>query len=262
MGILALLGGAAALLVQAARRTQRLADQQIEFVAGVTHEILTPLAAIRSAGQNLADGVVAEQAQVRRYGNLIDREGRRLSNMVSQVLAFAGMRARGHSLQLAPVSLAEVIHTALERSSDSLQEAAIEVELDLEENLPAIQADADALCRALVNLISNAVKYAASGTWLGISLNDGGAGTLRLTIEDRGPGIDSRDLPHIFEPFYRGRKISASPIPGSGLGLSLVWNTLEEHGGSIEIEAMEQAGCRFVIQLPTMQQKEQGVSEG
>ena len=247
LGVLALLGASLGFLLYATRRAQLLARQQLEFVAGVTHELMTPLAALRSAGQNLADGVVTEPEQVRRYGGLIDREGRRLSNMVGQVLELAGMWSTRRTLQTEPVPVDRIVAGALAAREHEL--GGFEVETHFPEQAPRVLADAEALTRALSNLIGNAVKYAEEGAWLRISaVSD--ESTVELRITDRGPGIEPADLPHIFQPFRRGRGKAASAVPGSGLGLSLVRSIAEAHGGDIEIESTGAEGTTFLLRLP------------
>lgn len=257
LGILVLLGGSGLLLVVSTRRAQRLARQQMEFVAGVTHELLTPLAAMRSAGQNLADGVVGDRAQVRRYGTLIDDEGRRLSDMVAQVLAFAGMQADRRSYRLRPTAVAEVITSTLAGCRPDLEAKGFEVDLEVSADLPEVMADPPALRRAVQNVIGNAIKYAASGGWIGVRAQSstGPEGPeVSILIEDRGPGIAAADLPHLFEPFYRGHQVASSPVPGSGLGLSLVKHIVAGHGGRIDVEMPKAGGSRFTLHLPVAQE--------
>ena len=136
LGILALLAATAGMMMVTTQRAQRLARQQIEFVAGVTHELHTPLTAIRSAGQNLADGVVADPAQVRRYGTLIEGEGRRLSDMVGQALEFAGIQSGRRVYHPQPVDVGEVVDGALQDCRWLLQEKRIEVEREVAPGLP------------------------------------------------------------------------------------------------------------------------------
>ncbi len=252
-GILLLLGATLLLLLRSTRRTQNLARQQLEFVAGVTHELLTPLAAMRSAGQNLADGVVAEPGQVRRYGRLVEDEGRRLSTMVEQVLEFAGMQAGGRSYTLERTRLTQVIDGALAQVRPLLDERGVRVEKQIDRDLPEVMADAEALRRAVQNLLANAVKYGQGAeAWLGVraSAGDGPRGTeLKLSVEDRGGGISAADLPRLFEPFYRGTA-GSSIAAGSGLGLSLVKHIVEGHGGRVTVASEEGAGSTFTIHLP------------
>ncbi len=234
-GILLLLAGSMAMMVISARRAQRLARQQIEFVAGVSHELKTPLAAIRSAAQNLADGVIGEPTRVREYGALLDREGRRLSTMVSQLLELAGMTGRRSEAVKEPVAIAKVVEGALDDLQWTLEEQQIEVKLELGRGLPLLAADPDALRRAFHNLIDNAAKHGGKGRWIGIRAARRG-NQLVVTISDRGPGISRTDLAHIFEPFYRGRS-GVAQASGSGLGLSIVSWIIKQHGGRVEISS-------------------------
>ncbi len=252
-GILLLLGSSFLLMLFSTRKTRALAKQQLEFVAGVTHELLTPLAAMRSAGQNLADGVVTESGQVKRYGRLIEDEGRRLTTMVGQVLEFAGMQAGRRAYTLRQISLHDVLAQALAEYQSVLDEDGITVESSLEEAMPDIMADPTPLRRAIQNLIANAIKYCGSGSWIGLEtrrIDKPSGSQVHLTVADRGPGIAATDVPHLFEPFYRGNTGSDDQIPGSGLGLSLVKHIVEGHGGRVTVSTKEGEGSRFTVVLP------------
>ena len=249
-GILALLGATAVLLATGAQRARRLARQQMEFVAGVTHELNTPLAAIRSAGQNLADGIVTDPAQVRRYGGLIEKEGGRLTALVAQVLDFAGIESGSRAYASEPLSLTRLVDEALHDHRLALEQAGMTVERDLAPDLPRVRGDAAALRRALDNLVANAVKFAADGRWLAVRAKarpDGGAVVLR--VEDRGPGIPRDEHERVFEPFYRGPAAERNATPGSGLGLSLVRHVVRAHGGRVHAEGREGGGTAVVLEL-------------
>ena len=254
--IVLLLGGTIALLLAATRRSQRLARQQLEFVAGVSHELNTPLAAIRSAGQNLADGVVEEPTQVRRYGDLVVREGRRLSAMVGQVLDFAGIQAGRRTYHLRPVELAEVVQGALADSRHTLEENGVRVEESLPADLPPVLADPEALRRAVRNLIENAVKYGGPAHWVGVRAR-ALRGEVAVIVEDQGPGIPTRERSRIFEPFYRGGHAAVGNIPGSGLGLAIVRHVAAKHGGKVTVESGPGGqGSVFTIHLPAAEASE------
>jgi signal transduction histidine kinase len=250
-GVLALLGATAVLLATGAQRARRLARQQMEFVAGVTHELNTPLAAIRSAGQNLADGIVTDPAQVRRYGGLIEKEGGRLTALVAQVLDFAGIESGSRAYASEPLCVTRLVDDVLRDHRLALEQAGMTVERDLAPDLPQVRGDAAALRRALDNLVANAVKFAAVGRWLAVratSRPDGGAVVLRM--EDRGPGIPRDEHERVFEPFYRGPAAERNATPGSGLGLSLVRHVVRAHGGRVHVEGREGGGAAFVVELP------------
>jgi signal transduction histidine kinase len=225
LGVLALLTAALAVLAASAQEARRLARRQIEFVAGVTHELNTPLAAIRSAGQNLADGVVADPGQVKRYGALIESEGRRLSGMVAKALELAGIQSGNKTYRPEPVALGELVDEALSESRWVLGEKGIAVEKDVPADLPAVR-------------------------WIGVRARAGRDGReVSLTVEDRGPGIHPDDRPHLFEPFYRGREVSAGAIHGSGLGLYLARHAVEAHRGTLSV-ATGPGGSAFTFRLP------------
>ncbi len=251
-GILSVLVTGMALVVVNARRSERLAAQQVDFVAAVSHELRTPLSVIRSAAQNLSSGVVHEPGRTREYGALIENEGRRLTEMVEQVLGYAGIDALGRGIATTVVDVATTVDAALESCAASIADRGIEVERHVSAGVPAVSANEPALRRALQNMIGNAVKYAAEGRWIGVRVE---ASTLRsrpavrVIVADRGPGIAAVDLPHVFEPFYRGRAAADRQIQGSGIGLSLVKKVAEAHGGGVDVQSSPR-GATFTLTLP------------
>ena len=257
LAILALLGASLFVLARSAARAHRLAEQRLEFVAGVTHELHTPIAAIRAAAQNLADGVVAEPAKVREYGGLVDREGARLSSLVAQALELAGIESGTRAFAPEPLAVAEAIDRALEDAGPALARAGspgivVERNVEAERALPAALADRAALRLALRNLLENAAKYAASGGWVGIR-TAASAGAITIRVDDRGPGVAAEDRPHLFEPFVRGRAAASAvgSVAGAGLGLTLARRALEATGGTVELrEGVGGVGSSFEIRLP------------
>lgn len=258
-GILLVLGSSILFLAKAAAKAQGLARRQMELVAGVTHELLTPLAAMKSAGQNLRDGVVQEGPKVVRYGELIVTESDRLSGLVGQVLLWAGLASQDiGGLRRERLDAAELAKAALEELKPGLETAHFEVELLTEDDLPGLSGDAAALRQALGNLIANAIKYgrpAAGPPWLQVTVRraarrEKGGRQVVFTVADRGEGIAAEDLPHLFEPFYRGRKVVASTLAGAGLGLALVRRIAEAHGGEIRVESVPGRGTTFTLSLP------------
>lgn len=249
LGLYLLLVGAIVAIVLSALRSKRFAQRQIDFVSSVSHEFRTPLAVIYSASENLADGVTKDSEQVSRYGDLIKGEGRKLSAMVEQILQFAGARSGKKKYSFSPVNVASVIDSAIEECRPILEEKGFELEASIDRNIPPVNVDAEALSIALQNLISNAVKYSNGSKWVGVAAaNDNGK--IELSVEDRGIGIASHDLKQIFEPFYRSKEVVDAQIHGNGLGLALVKEIAEAHGGKVRAKSEAGKGSEFTIELP------------
>jgi signal transduction histidine kinase len=252
-GILGVLIAGVGLIVINARKSEKLAAQQMEFVATVSHELRTPLAVIRSAAQNLSAGVIEDPAQAKRYGELIENEGRRLTDMVEEVLEFAGLSGNRRALALRPVDLASLAQDVIDSHAATLASLGFTTEVTAPPDLPPVMVDEEAIRRALNNLVGNAIKYAADGRALTIDLSrrhDGGKDEVAIAVTDRGQGIATEDLPHIFEPFYRGRDVVSRQLHGNGLGLSLVSRIAEAHQGSVDVRSTPGAGATFTLHLP------------
>jgi signal transduction histidine kinase len=249
-GVLVLLGAAFALVLAASQRQRRLARQQMEFVASVSHELRTPLAVICSAGENLADGVVADAAQIKTYGALIETEGRRLGDMVERVLRFAGINSGRQTQVRAAVDLNRVIADAVHGVAGEARERDVIVTVHPSAALPETLGDADALRSAVQNVVGNAVKYSPAGGRVEITAGLIGGGVLRLRVEDHGIGIDATDLAEIFKPFYRGRRAIEAQVRGSGIGLSVVRQVIQSHGGDVKVDSRAGEGTTVTIVLP------------
>ena len=253
-GVLALLAASVGLIAINAQQAQRLATQQMDFVATVSHELRTPIAVIRSAAQNLSAGVVHDAAQAKRYGDLIDMEGKRLTDMVEQVLEFAGLAGDRRPLNTRAVDAVSLVRDVLASCEGLLQSEGFRVEVHAAEHVPAVAADEGALRRALNNLVSNAVKYGSEGRWIGVTIEHAsvrGSSDVHIAVSDHSQGIDPADLPHIFEPFYRGRYATERQIHGNGLGLSLVSRIASAHGGQISVRSALGKGTTFTLTLPS-----------
>lgn len=252
-GVLALLAASIGLVLVSSRQAERLARQQVEFVAGVSHELRTPLAVIRSAGENLADGVVSDPAQVRTYGALVAREGRRLTDMVEQVMEFAGLEGGRLPRDRSIVRVGALVERAVASASEALTDAGVEVEVRVDQGVPDVVGDPEALARAVDNLLANATKYAPSGGWVGVAVSRAGTpGRPEVAVEvaDRGPGIPPDEQRRLFEPFFRGAQALAAQVHGNGLGLSLVQRIVDAHGGRVAVRSEVSHGSAFTIYLP------------
>lgn len=248
-GMLALLGASVVLLIVSAHRATRAAQRQLDFVSSVTHEFRTPVAVICSAGDNLADGIVNTPQQIERYGKLLRREGNRLTEMVEQILEFAGARSRRKKYDFQIVSIPTLIETVLADCQPVIEEKGFTVEKQIAADLPEVSADRAALKQSIQNLVNNALKYSNGSRWIRISARQE-RGRVSISVEDKGFGIEPRERRQIFEPFYRGRQAVAEQIHGNGLGLSLVKQIIQAHGGEIRVKSENGKGSRFTIEIP------------
>ncbi|MBX3244678.1 MAG: HAMP domain-containing histidine kinase [Acidobacteria bacterium] len=249
LAIYLLIGASILAIVLSAVRSKKYAQRQVDFVSSVSHEFRTPLAVIYSAGENLADGIAADAEQVRRYGDLVKSEGRKLSGMVEQILSYAGARSGARKYNFAPCDVEDVIENAVSECSGILRDKGFVFESKVEAGLPIISADRDALSGAIQNLIANAVKYSNGNRSIDLSAEREG-NSLKIAVTDRGIGISSKDMKQIFEPFFRSRQVVDAQIHGNGLGLALVRDVVKAHKGSVDAESELGKGSKFTIRLP------------
>jgi signal transduction histidine kinase len=253
-GVLLLMIGSLAALIRYTRRTQKLAALQMDFVAGISHELRTPLTVIHTAAYNLRGKLAANPSQVERYGALIQQESGRLTELVEQVLRFAGANAGRVIQEREPLSVASMIEETMESSKAVFQGAGCVVETRIDPGLPLVMADPLALKQALQNLFHNAAKYGTgSSHWIGVSASkaDGEEkGMVEIRVADHGPGIPADEQEHIFESFFRGRRAMQDQIHGTGLGLDLAKRIVEAHGGTIRVKSAPMKGTEFIVWIP------------
>jgi signal transduction histidine kinase len=249
--LLALMLATVVALSRISRRAEELALMQMNFVAGVSHELRTPLTVIRTAAFNLRGRLAAKPEQVEKYGKLIQEESEKLGAMVEQVLRFASANSGLVIRQKEPTPVEQLLEEGLRGSSLALRGHEIEVEKNIEADLPLVHVDEQAMRHALQNLIENALKYGTdSNNWIGVSARAAGPDHVEIRVSDRGAGIPERERARIFEPFFRGERALSDQIHGTGLGLNLVKRIVEAHGGKIRVESELGKGSSFVITLP------------
>ncbi|MBZ5661179.1 MAG: HAMP domain-containing histidine kinase [Acidobacteriia bacterium] len=253
-GMLFLLVISIAILIITSMRAQRLAKLQMDFVTAVSHELRTPLTVISSAAENIAHGVVEGKSQLEQYGTVIGNQARKLFDMVEQILLFAAIREGHQRYNLRPIEVAEILDAALSSTAGLVRTARFQVEQEIEPNLPQILGDLSALSQCLQNLITNALKYGSEQRWIGIQARLAEHGLhgreIQISVSDRGIGIDSGELPHIFEPFYRSPSVMAAQIHGTGLGLPLAKSIVEAMKGRLTVRSAPGHGSTFTLHLP------------
>jgi signal transduction histidine kinase len=251
--LVGLLGGTAWALVRYTARSRRLSEMQFRFAAGVSHDLRTPLTAIRGAAFNLVEGLVHEPAAVRRYLQLILRNADELTSMIENVLAFSASRSAGVEQHREAFPVGDLLQHAATAMTAEIEQAGCRIEVSVGAELPPVEGDRTAVELVFRNLIGNAVRHGAGGRWIGVSAarcEDG----VEVRVCDRGPGIAEAERERIFEPFYRGEQTRAQRVPGTGLGLSLVKTTVERHKGTVNVRNSPGGGAQFTVWLPAAQE--------
>ena len=236
-------------LAMAIRRERRSNELKSEFISNVSHELKTPLSIISMFGEMLAKGRTKTADQATEYAEIIWRESVRLGRLIDNVLDFAKIERGMGVYEFAEADVSEVVARAVDLVQRRLAAADMTLEAELEPDLPPIRLDANAFTLAVLNLIDNAIKYAAEGKKIQLSLRKDGE-TIVLAVRDFGPGIAPDEHERIFERFYRSRAVRLKPIRGSGIGLALVQHIARAHRGDITVDSAPGQGSTFRLWLP------------
>jgi two-component system sensor histidine kinase BaeS len=223
-------------VVRAEAVRRRLADD-------VAHELRTPLAALQAGLEEVRDGLAAPDAG--RLAGLHD-QALRLGRVVDDLAQLSAAESAARSLRLADVDLAELVRSVVAGQEAMLRAAGLDLTTDLYGPLP-VRADADRIHQAVLNLLTNAARYCRPGDRVSVrtSVADGAA---TVEVADSGPGISPADLPHVFQRLWRGS--GTAGIAGSGIGLAVVRELVNAHGGTATVASTPGAGSRFTIRLP------------
>lgn len=244
-----LLGGS--LLLWQAYRHQRDARQKTSFVSNVSHELKTPLTTIRMYAELLGEGRISEPDKQRRYLQTIIKESQRLTRLVGNVLDFSRLEQGRRQYRHDPLDLAELLQQLLEGQQVRLAEAGLVLDWERPIQQLPLQSDRDALEQILLNLLDNAIKYAAEGERLQVMLKSEGK-TVLVQIRDFGPGIPAAHRQRVFEKFHRVDESLTARSQGSGLGLSIARQLAEGLGGTLSHVVPADGGSCFELRLPTV----------
>ena len=241
--------GSLLVVVRDVTEARRLDAIRRDFVANASHELKTPAASIQAAAETLVQVAQDDPGAVVRFATQLDREARRLSRIVADLLDLS--RLESGSEVDGRVRLDLVLREEAERLRESA--ASAEVSLGIEAgSAPAISGSSRDLALLVRNLLDNAVAYTKAGGRVsaGVKLDDK---MLVLTVSDTGIGIPSRDLPRIFERFYRVDRARSRDTGGTGLGLAIVKHVAENHGGTVEAASELGRGTTFTVRLPALE---------
>jgi signal transduction histidine kinase len=239
------------LTVRIVKRELEIARLRADFVSTVSHEFRSPLTGIRQLGGMLLDGRVADPEKQRGYFKMIVQESDRLSRLVENILDFSRMEEGRREYRFEPLDPSPWLRTLVADFVTEIAANGAAVEADIQDGLPPISADKEALGSAVRNLLDNAVKYSPGlkTVWL-----DAGAegNAVKISVRDKGVGISEHDRKRIFDRFYRAEGEISKRIKGAGLGLSLVKHVVTAHGGTVECQSRVGEGSIFTIRLPAV----------
>lgn len=258
--LLAAIGAGAWALYRGITRELAFARMQAAFVAGVSHELKTPLTAIKMYADLLALGMAKDPEAATRT---LVAEGDRLTRLIDRVLDFARIQRGTKTYNATRVEVGEVVAEALAILDPSIQEGGFRIAVQVEDGVPPVKADRDAILQVLLNLLSNAMKYSGEARDIKVAIRKSSGkvpgdrpGAVAIVVQDHGIGISRRDLGRIFEPFQRA--VPTNGPGGSGLGLALVKEYVGAHGGEIKVESEEGAGSTFTVVWPAWPERGTG----
>lgn len=254
LGVLSVLMiGGLVLTYRSVNKQVALARLKSDFVSNVSHELRTPLALIRLYAETLELGRITTQEKKNEYYSIIRKESERLSALINNILDFSRIEAGAKEYDFRETDIAELVRNTLDSYRYQIEQQGFALEEQIDPGIPPLKVDREAIARALVNLVNNALKYSDNEKFLGVRLYREQS-VLKLEVSDRGIGIDRNEQSRIFEKFYRTCDPLVHNTKGSGLGLSLVRHITRAHGGDVEVESTPGRGSKFTLSLPLANQ--------
>jgi two-component system phosphate regulon sensor histidine kinase PhoR len=237
---------------------RKLEMMRREFVANVSHEIKTPLTALKGFAETLLSGALDDRETAQTFLQIIYNEANRLNRLITDILQLSKMESGQYTLSYSPVELKPLFEKLLKMMKTQADGKSIAMHIKVDDAM-YIEADEDLLMQILINLTSNAINYTPNGGKVAISAaymdTQDDSEKIRIVVSDTGIGIPKQDQERIFERFYRVDKARSRDSGGTGLGLSIVKHLVELHHGTISVESRHGFGSEFSIELPLIQQK-------
>jgi signal transduction histidine kinase len=244
--------GGIALALRTVSRELKVSQMKTDFVSNVSHELRTPLSSVRVFGEFLRLGRVKEEEKIREYGEYIETESRRLTQLINNILDFSKIESGRKTYNFERADVGEVISETLKTLEVQLKQNGFSIRFEAPPSrlAPAV-IDPDSIAQAFMNLLDNAVKYSGSAKEIVVRLEQD-EGLIRLTVTDHGIGIPREEQEKIFDKFYRVSTGLVHDVKGSGLGLSLVKHIVEAHRGRVTVRSEPGRGSSFTIHLPAV----------
>lgn len=249
--------GGLALGMRAAAEEMRVSQMKTDFVANVSHELRTPLTSICALAEMLKYDRVRDWEKVREYGGHIAAQGKRLSQLVNNILDFSRIESGQREYRFENADLHSIVNEAMAAVWLRLKQSEHTIRLEITEPLPRMRLDPDAFALALSNLLDNALKYSSCGTEIVLRLSRE-SNMVTISIADQGPGIAPDEQEKIFEKFYRISTGMVHDVKGSGLGLAIVRHIIQAHQGGVSVSSEPGRGNVFTIRLPLADTQSEG----
>lgn len=241
----------AGMLEETHHQQRQLEQSRRDLIAWASHDLRTPLAAIRAMNEAMLDGVVQDADTTRRYRQQIHQELQHLSHLIDDLFDMAQLDAGHLTLNRKPTALSHLITTAVTSLSARAQQKNITIQSRIPNDLPLLNIAPDKIQRVLSNLLDNAIHHTPTGGTVSLFVTHQ-KNSVSVTVHNTGSVISADDLPRIFEAFYRGersRSKDSSGYRGTGLGLAIARGFIEAHGGTIQVMSDETAGTSFIFNL-------------
>ena len=243
LGAIGLAGGALA-------RQMRLSQMKSDFVSNVSHELRTPLSSIRVFGEYMRLGRVTKAEKIQEYGEYIEAESRRLTQLINNILDFSKIESAEKKYRFCPTDVVELVEQTVAGFEMPLRDSGVSIAFASHGTRPPLlPLDKDAIAQVLMNLLDNAVKYSNGNKSIEVTVR-GSRDEVSISVRDHGIGIPPSERKKIFEKFYRVGSGLVHDVKGSGLGLSIVEHVAKAHGGHVEVESEVGEGSTFTIVLP------------
>ena len=250
-GVMIVLFGAIGLAIQAASRQMKLSQMKSDFVSNVSHELRTPLASIRVFGEYMRLGRVTSEEKVREYGEYIEAESRRLTQLINNILDFSKIESAEKKYKFSGTDIVALVHDTVCAFAMPLRDQGFQVTFTAPDAIvPDLVVDRDAIAQVVMNLLDNAVKYSNGEKSIDVIVK-ADAEAVRIAVRDRGIGIPPSEQKKIFDKFYRVGSGLVHDVKGSGLGLAIVNHVVKAHGGCVEVVSAPGEGSTFTLVLPS-----------
>lgn len=220
-----------------------------DFVANVSHELRTPLASIKGYAETLLDGAMDDKATLKKFLNIINRHANRMTALIEDLLTLSKLESHQMPMSFEPLDIKGIIIGVIQGCEKQAKDKGIEIVMDITDGeIPKVMGDKGRLEQVVVNLVDNAIKYTNDGKVKVVAKKANNI--LRVDIEDTGIGIPEKDIPRIFERFYRVDKGRSRELGGTGLGLAIVKHIIQGHNGKIWVESQLGKGTTFSFTIP------------